>query len=452
MKIVRFELENVKKVRMVRIAPAESGLTVIGGKNHSGKTSVLDGIVYALGGEKYRPSALQNDEGVTLARISIELDGGLLVERKGKNAALKVTDKTGKRFGQKLLDSFCEQLALNLPKFLVMRDEDKAAVLLKTLGIEDKLAEIDKRETAAYNKRHDYGVIADQKIKFAKEAREYPEVGTELVDVNELMKEANDIAARNSERAMKRHRAKLAKEQSEEKLHEIEQLKLKLAETTHEAERLAALAAVEVEPDEDAESVLAQIKEAESVNAKVRANLDKEMAVAEAERCKAEYSELTAAVEAIRAERDNLLFGTTMPLPELTIGKNDAGKPILLYNGKAWDCTSTSEQYKVATAIVQRLKPECKFVLLDRMESFDSGELEKFDAWLKAQDLQAICTRVGSDDASIIIEDGYAIDEKAAPFAEVSTESITEKVAANPEHICDTNAGTIEPEPAELDW
>ena len=82
MKIVRFELENVKKVRLARIAPAESGLTVIGGKNHSGKTSILDGIIYALGGEKYRPTALQNDEGVTPARISIELDGGLLVERK----------------------------------------------------------------------------------------------------------------------------------------------------------------------------------------------------------------------------------------------------------------------------------------------------------------------------------------------------------------------------------
>ena len=60
------------------------------------------------------------------------------------------------------------------------------------------------------------------------------------------------------------------------------------------------------------------------------------------------------------------------------------------------------------------------------------------------------------------IADGYAklcdqmakmsSDEKAAPFAEVSTESITEKAAAIPEHICDTNAGPIEPEPAELDW
>jgi hypothetical protein len=326
-----------------------------------------------------------------------------------------------------------------------MRDEEKASVLLKTLGIEDRLAEIDKRETAAYNKRHDYGVIADQKIKFAKEAREYPDAGTELVDVNDLMKAANEIAERNSERAMKRHRAKLAGEQAESKRNEAEQLKLKLADAIHEAERLEALAAVEVDADEDAGPIMEQIKEAEHTNAKVRANLDKEMAVAEAERCKAEYNELTAAVEAIRAERDNLLFGTQMPLPELTIGKNDAGKPILLYNGKAWDCTSTSEQYKIATSIVQKLKPECRFVLLDRMEAFDSVELEKFDEWLKAQGLQAICTRVGSNDASIIIEDGYCIDEKAAPFAEVSTESITEKAA-------EQKPEPAEPAAAELDW
>ena len=461
MKIVRFELENVKKVRLARIAPAKSGLTVIGGANASGKTSILDGIIYALGGEKYRPTALQNDEGVTPARISIELDGGLLVERKGKNAALKVTDKTGKKFGQKLLDSFCEQLALNLPKFLVMRDEEKASILLKTLGIEDKLAEIDKRETAAYNKRHDYGVIADQKMKFAREAREYPEAGTELVDVSELTKQAAEMAERNNERAMKRHRAKLAGDQAKEKRDEAERLKLKLAETIHEAERLEALSTAEVEADEDPATIMEQIKEAETTNSKVRTNLDKELAVQEAERCKAEYAELTAAVEAIRAERDSLLFGTAMPLPELTIGKNNAGKPILLYNGKAWDCTSTSEQYKVAVAIVQKLKPECKFVLLDRLESFDKAEMAKLDQWLQERGLQAICTRVGSDDASIIIEDGYCVDGNAEPFADVSTESIsapaTPAPAPAPEEPATASGADEVPRDAaaretELDW
>lgn len=442
MKIVRFELENVKKVRLARIAPAESGLTVIGGKNHSGKTSILDGIIYALGGEKYRPTALQNDEGVTPARISIELDGGLLVERKGKNAALKVTDKTGKKFGQKLLDSFCEQLALNLPRFLVMKDEEKAAVLLKTLGIDAKLAEIDKREQAAYNRRHDYGVIADQKMKFAREAREYPEAGTELVDVNDLAKQAAEIAERNAKRAAERQKVKAAQFRAADLQTKINSMLEEIESMKQEVDEANQAGAVVIPADEDATEILQRIKEAEMTNSKVRQNLDKELAVQEAERCKAEYEELTADVERIRAERDNLLFGTAMPLPELTIGKNAAGKPILLYNGKAWDCTSTSEQYRIAVAVVQKLKPECKFVLLDRMESFDSGELEKFDAWLAEQGLQAICTRVGSDDASILIEDGYCVDDAVAPFAEAATENITAE--PKPEKA--------EEAPGELDW
>ena len=103
MKIISFELENVKRVALVRMAPAENGLTVIGGKNAAGKTSVLDGIVYALGGEKYRPSNLQREGGMAAARIRIELSGGIVVERKGKNASLHVTDATGRRRGQTLL-------------------------------------------------------------------------------------------------------------------------------------------------------------------------------------------------------------------------------------------------------------------------------------------------------------------------------------------------------------
>ena len=128
-------------------------------------------------------------------------------------------------------------------------------------------------------------------------------------------------------------------------LEEIESMKQEVDEANQAG-------AVVIPADEDATEILQRIKEAEMTNSKVRQNLDKELAVQEAERCKAEYEELTSDVERIRAERDNLLFGTAMPLPELTIGKNAAGKPILLYNGKAWDCTSTSEQYRIAVAVV----------------------------------------------------------------------------------------------------
>ena len=163
MKILSLELENVKRVSLVRMAPSANGLTVIGGNNAQGKSSVLDGIIYALGGEKYRPSNLQHEGGIANARIRIELSGGLIVERKGKNAALHVTDSTGRKHGQTLLNSFVEELALNLPKFLTMRDDEKAEVLLQTMGISDQLEALDLREKQAFDRRHDLAVIADQK-------------------------------------------------------------------------------------------------------------------------------------------------------------------------------------------------------------------------------------------------------------------------------------------------
>ena len=117
-KINKLEIENVKRVKAVKIEPTLDGLTVIGGKNGQGKTSVLDSIAWALGGDKYRPADPKNAESVIPPTLKVVLSNGLIVERKGKNSDLKITDPSGKKSGQMLLDSFISKLALDLPKFM----------------------------------------------------------------------------------------------------------------------------------------------------------------------------------------------------------------------------------------------------------------------------------------------------------------------------------------------
>lgn len=68
-KINQLEIENVKRIKAFKIAPAENGLTIIGGKNGQGKTSVLDDMMWTLGGDKYRPSQ-PNREGSVLPPFS----------------------------------------------------------------------------------------------------------------------------------------------------------------------------------------------------------------------------------------------------------------------------------------------------------------------------------------------------------------------------------------------
>lgn len=145
-KINELQIENVKRIRAAKIAPNQAGLTIIGGRNGQGKTSVLDSIAWILGGNKFKPSDPTNSDSVIPPYLSLKLSNGLLVERKGKNSDLKIIDPKGGRSGQALLDEFINELAINLPAFLNANDKEKARILLDILGIGDKLAELDERE------------------------------------------------------------------------------------------------------------------------------------------------------------------------------------------------------------------------------------------------------------------------------------------------------------------
>ena len=206
-KINTLELENIKRIRAVRMEPSQNGLTVIGGRNNQGKTSVLDAIAWALGGNKYRPSQAHREGSLVPPHLKIQLSNGLVVERWGKNSDLKVTDPAGNRSGQQLLDEFIEQLALDLPKFLHASDREKAETLLRIIGVGDRLEELERAEVQLYNQRHAIGQMADQKAKFARELPQWDDVPEEPVSASELIRQQQAILARNGENQRKRARA-----------------------------------------------------------------------------------------------------------------------------------------------------------------------------------------------------------------------------------------------------
>lgn len=186
-KINEFQIENVKRIKAVQYEPSSSGLTIIGGRNNQGKTSVIDSIAWALGGNKFKPSKAQRDGSVIPPFLKIKLSNGVIVEREGKNSTLKVIDPQGNKGGQALLDDFIESFALNLPKFMQANSREKADILLQIIGIGDKLAELEQAENEKYNKRHAIGQIAQQKKKYADEMVHYDGVPSEPVSAGELI-------------------------------------------------------------------------------------------------------------------------------------------------------------------------------------------------------------------------------------------------------------------------
>lgn len=406
-KINSFEIENVKRIKMLQYEPTANGLTLIGGRNNQGKTSVLDAIAWALGGDRFKPSAAQREGALVPPHLRVELSNGIIVERRGKNSDLKVTDPTGRLAGQNLLNQFVEQFALNVPKFMESTAKEKAQILLKIIGVGDKLFELENAEQRLYNERRTIGQIADQKAKFAKEMPTYQGVPQLPVSASDLISEQQDILARNGENQRLRLRSDRVKQEYAALAEKVNRLRTELAEAEKQLDEKhnevqIATKSTEQLTDESTAEIEQSIAEIDEINRKVRANLDREKAEEDADYYQKQYDDLTEKITAVRDEKIDLLKNADMPLAELSVENAE-----LVYKGRKWDSMSGSDQLKVATAIVRKLNPECGFVLLDKLEQMDIETLADFGMWLEKEQLQAIATRVSiGSECSIIIEDG----------------------------------------------
>lgn len=408
-KINQLEVENVKRVKAVTLTPAENGLTIIGGNNGQGKTTLLDTIAWNLGGDRFKPSEPAREGSVLPPSIHMELSNGLIVERKGKNSDLKVIDPNGNKGGQQILNEFVEPLALNLPKFMQASNKEKADTLLQIIGVGDRLHELERQENTLYNRRLEIGRISDQKKKYASELPYYPDAPKDLVSASELIKQQQDILAQNGENQRKRQRAEAFRNERDVLKRQLDEIteKYRIACENCENAEKSALDLL----DESTEELERSIEDVDRINIKVRTNLDKEKAEADSADYSSQYDSLSNEIDAVRKAKTELLNGAKLPLDGLSVEDGE-----LTYNGHKWDCMSGSDQLKVSTAIVRAVNPKCGFVLLDKLEQMDIKTLTEFGAWLENEGLQVIATRVSTGgECSIIISDGEAVEAEQAP-------------------------------------
>ena len=430
--ITSLEVQDFKRVQLVRYTPKASGLTVIGGRNSQGKSSTLDAVKMLFGGEKFTPSSPIH-EGAAKSILTGTLSNGLSVKVSitPNGAYYTITDPSGKKSGITLLKETVPQIALDLPAFLQASDKEKAQTLLKIIGVD--LTPFEERHAKLYKEREDFGRLRDR-AKGHAESMPYNEaVGSELVTPADIMAELETKVAKNAKNREIRQKADQARANirtQEERISaqqqmvddlekRLEELEKRVSEAKRELilreagkaelqdaldKALQGAAAVQ---DEDTTMLKQRMAQIEDTNQEVRKNLEREKALAEAEGYGEEYRAVTSQIEANQAEMRALLDGAEMPLEGLSV---EAG--ILTYRGKAWDCMGDAERLKVATSIVRKINPSCGFVLLDGLERMDIPTLETFGTWLQEQGLQVLGTKVSSGpECSIIIEDGRIAGE-----------------------------------------
>jgi DNA repair exonuclease SbcCD ATPase subunit len=397
--ITSLEVQDFKRVQLVRYEPAATGLTIIGGRNGQGKTSSLDAAKMLFGGERFTPTSPIR-EGADKAALTGKLSNGLLVEVSitPRGAYYKITDPEGKKAGITLLKETVNELALDLSRFMAATDKDKAKTLLKIVGVD--LTPFEERHAKLYKEREDAGRLRDRS-KHHAEAMPYNEAcGSELLTPSDIMAELEAKVGKNAKNREIRQKV------------DIHRANIKAASFSRmQSDLAAATAAATAVQDEDVTALKERLAQIEDTNAEVRKNLEREKALAEAEGYADEWRALSGQIETNQAEMRALLDGAAMPLSGLSV----AAGGVLTYNGKAWDCMGDSERLQVATSIVRKINPACGFVLLDGLERMDLDTLREFGAWLQAEGLQVLGTKVSSGpECSLIIEDGLVQDAEVS--------------------------------------
>lgn len=422
MKIMRLESENVKCLKAVTINP-DGSLVVVGGRNGAGKSSVLDSIEMALAGASSIPSKPIR-RGQKKARVLLDL-GDLVVERTFADGSSKVVVKNREGLSypspQALLDGLCSHIAFDPLEFSRLKPRDQAEQLRSLVGID--FTALDAERKKAYDDRT--GVNRDAtRVKATLGAMlHHPDAPKEAVSVKALADELERRESVNRANADKReemggHHEAVAR--GESAVQDAQQLIVRL-ERELEAAKVACKAAYDQmkshrelaiacqrECDElrdaDPAEVKQQIRDAEAVNTKVRANAARESKILELRGIEAAADSFTEIIGDIDRQKRETLEKAAFPVPGL--GFDEDG---VTYNELPFDQASSAESLRVSVAMGMARKPKLRVMLIRDASLLDETGWatlakmavdEEYQIWLE--------TCQPGAPASVVIVDGEA--------------------------------------------
>jgi recombinational DNA repair ATPase RecF len=373
-------------------------LVIIGGRNAAGKSSVLDAIMYALAGKRALP-AEPIRKGEKKAEITVELDE-IVIKRvmTEKSDRLEVSTREGAKFSspQALLDKLTNALSFDPLAFARLGEtpagqRQQADILRQMTGLDT--TEIDQRRKELYDERTNAN-------KDAKAAESRLVALQWHADAPDREVSIGDAATR-LQNALK-HNAECEKKQgaAKEAARKVERLQKELSEALEEAQNTAQVAAqFQVI---DTASLQEQIRNADAINAKVRANEQYKAVGSLLDGAKGEADRLAEEIELLDAGKAKMLTEVKMPAPGLAI--DDSG---ISLNGIPLAQCSSAEQLKVSVAVGLAQNPELKIMLCRDGNCLDKDNLNLLREIAEKTDSQIWLERIAEDGrCSVVIEDG----------------------------------------------
>ena len=426
--ITQLTAENILRLEAVEIAfEPTGGLTIIGGKNGAGKTSVLNAIAMALGGRKLCPEEpINRKSGATKASVKVTLDNGLVVERRftPKGDYLHVAHgEDGPKVSspQAVLDELVGALTFDPLAFARMSSEERSATLHGIVDVD--VSSFDTRHENLYETRRDVnrslrdaegalndmppveGNVPEEEISISDLSQELERCQTHNTNVQKL---ADNVEAKERQLEVWRQQHAEALVLVEQRQRELAQAQERLATANDHIDQgkqeiAEAVKASEGKQPVDTKPIRDQITQADEINRAVRAKKARAAQAAKVKALQKESDDLTANMETLQVKKQKALAEAKYPIDGLTLTPDGA----VVYKNVPFEQAADSEKLRVSLAIGAALNPTLRFCGVRDGSLLDEQSLIEVAKMAKEADLRVLLERVGEgQECSVIIEEG----------------------------------------------
>lgn len=437
MKILRLTAENVKRLSVVEIAPDGSPIIVIAGENEAGKSSVLDAIEMALGGEKSLPPEPVR-RGQEKAKVIADL-GDIIVTRRftQSGSSLTVTNREGAKFPspQAMLDGLVGRLSFDPLAFASMKPDVQATTLRALAKIDT--TDIEMARKKAYDERTLVNRDVTQSDAALAKMPTHDGIGVELQSLDGLAKQLRAVdvlatAAADASQALALAEQKVRTKQANvaSLAERVDRLRAELeqAETAAEEEAFAATIAeddrivrlaardVAVAAVPDRSGLAEQIAGIEAHNRLVVENQRRAAMEQQANERRAAADVLTTTINRLDVEKAERLADAEFPIDGL--GLDDHG---VTWQGLPFAQASTAIRTRVSVSIGLALNPKLKVLLVRNGNDLDAKNLAALAETAAEAGAQIWLEKIagGNGQTTVVIEDGAVADSASSvlPFA-----------------------------------
>lgn len=427
-RIIRLTVNNIMRISTAEVRPDGNPLVIVAGRNSQGKTSLLDSIAIALSGKNLPAQPIKRGQ----ANASVILETNELIVTRTFNqtggAKLEVRDRDNVKLTspQTKLDLLFSQTTFDPLSFANAKPADQAGTVRRIAGLD--FAADDAEYLEVYEERTAIG----RDLKSAQARRDgyvrtdAPEKEVSVADLTVQLEQAQTTNAENQKHRDQVHtwtgkveesadllrKTQVAVQEAERALEFAKESYRQQAES-HQA-TVAQLdqrrAKVETLEDVDTATIRQQITDAESTNAKVRANEAFRREHQEVVRLQGVQGELTARLEGINQRKQDALAKAKFPIDGLAF--NDAG---VTFNELPFEQASSAERIRVSLAIACALNPNLRVMLIRDGSLLDEESVALIAEYAAEHGAQVFMECVGDrEDATVIIEDGQVASTPAA--------------------------------------